>query len=93
MNIYKVSRISDVGYDQYYSFICYAITEEDAKNINPAYVCIDDDKFLNDKNYHLPFFINWNENCDKRGYIRDYWVENKNDLIVKKIGESNTKQI
>ena len=36
MNIYKVSQTENRGYDTYDSFICYALTEEDAANQLPT---------------------------------------------------------
>jgi len=35
MNIYLVSQTENTGYDTYDSFICYANSEEEARNINP----------------------------------------------------------
>lgn len=37
MNIYKVSRTDRVGYDEYDSFICFANSEDEARNIHPAW--------------------------------------------------------
>lgn len=94
MNIYKVTRISDWDYDEYSSFVCFAKSEEEAINLNPSFVQIDHpnfNKFLINKDYHLSFFINWDEK-NKDSY-RQEWVNSKDDIKVTKIGTSESKQI
>lgn len=36
MNIWKVSRIDEVRYDEYDSFVCYARTSESARCMSPS---------------------------------------------------------
>ncbi len=89
MNIYKVERTSEYTYDNYSSFVCFAKNEEEAKNLNPSFVPIDDERFnefLNDPNYHLSLFIDWTDPCWE-------WVKSKDELTVIKLGTSETKQV
>lgn len=89
MNIYKVQRISKWGYDNYDSFVCFSRTEEEAKNLSPSFVEIDDPnfyKYLSDPKYHLSLFIDWEDPCWT-------WVKSKEDLQVIKLGTSESKQV
>lgn len=97
MNIYKVTRISDWGYDEYSSFVCFARNEEEAKNLNPSFVQIDHphfDLYRDDPDYHLPFFINWEEKRpDDFISYREDWVKSIDDLKVTKLGTSESEQV
>lgn len=35
LNIYKVSRVTDIDYDEYSAFICAAESEDDARRLHP----------------------------------------------------------
>lgn len=96
MNIYRVTRTStDSFFDQYDSFICIAENTEQAKNLNPNFPNIFHNSFQqlkSDPNYHVEFYIPWNK-LDSGYYERISWVDNREDLVVEKIGVSGIQNV
>lgn len=84
MNIYKVTRTTEIDYDMYSSFICFAQNEEQAKNLDPSFPEIDH------PNFSKASFIDWESEISCARYS---WVNNKNHLIVEKLGTSDSKQV
>jgi hypothetical protein len=85
MNIYKVTRISHWSFDTYSDFVCFAHNIDEAKNINPCNVDIYHEYFK-EQRCRDRIFIDWN-NTSKE------WVKCKEDLIVTKLGTSESTQI
>lgn len=83
MNIYKVTRISKIDYDTYSSFICFAESETQAKNLNPSHPGIYSEKFKSVP--WINFFMDW-ENNNKNSFEFRSWVKNVEDLEVVLIG-------
>lgn len=91
MNIYTVTRTTPMEYDMYFGFTCFAQNEEQAKNLNPLFPEIYNENFikaLNDKS--LNQFMDWGNDISCSRYS---WVDNINDLMVIKLGTSESKQV
>lgn len=92
MNIYKVKRISEWDYDNYVGFVCFARNEDEAKNLNPSFVEIDNEHFnnrLNDPNYSLFKYTKG----EQYNWLYEVWVKNKDYLTVTKLGTSDSTQV
>jgi len=85
MQIYKVSRKSRHGCDQFSAFICFAPDEKTALSLNPLYPEIGHPFFQSPPpDYHLSKFYRWgSDNQDG-----DYWVADRDDLTVELIGSA-----
>ena len=93
MNIYQVTRttLTEYDFDMYSGFICFAQNEEQAKNLDPSFPEISHPNFseaLNIKSFNQ--FIDWENDISCCKYS---WVDSINDLIVTKLGTSESEQV